>query len=141
MLARARQLTPSPIRIVRQVLLSLPVLSLCCYPADIIFVRASEGSPTQETKLEIATKFYGLNLKVIPPNVDEPTITKALQETATVAVIIAANALAHVDQEGLLRALDQRPGGSVPLLIVGVTPETDETLLKAWSGGAVAACR
>ena len=56
-------------------------------------------------------------------------------------MVLAADALALVDQEELLRALDRKPAGSVPLLILGVTPETDATLLKTWSGGAATACK
>ncbi len=54
------------------------------------------------------------------------------------AVAIEADALANVDQKALLRALHRTGGSNVPLLIMGITPETSPTLLKAWSGGAVA---
>lgn len=45
-----------------------------------------------------------------------------------------------MDAKLLLRALSRRPGGSVPLLILGLTPETNPTLLKTWSGGVAVAC-
>ena len=58
------------------------------------------------------------------------------RQNATLAVAIEANALALVNQEALLRALHRGPRNSVPLLVLGVTPETAPTLLRAWSGGA-----
>jgi hypothetical protein len=133
----------SSLRIAYLVLLSLPISALCCYSADVVFVRASEGSSAQQRNLEIATGFYGISLKVMTPSVDKDklALVKAAGQNTTLAVIVDADALALVDQKELLRALDRRPGGSVPLLILGVTPETDATLLKSWSGGAATACR
>jgi hypothetical protein len=115
---------------------------LRCYSADIVFIRSLEGSSAQQQKLEIATDFYGVNLKVITPRNDKDNraLKMAVERNATLAVVIAANALALVDESELLRALNRRPGGSVPLLILGVTPETDVTLLSAWSGGATSSC-
>jgi hypothetical protein len=34
-----------------------------------------------------------------------------------------------------------REGGSVPLLITGITPATDDALVNSWSGGAILGCR
>jgi hypothetical protein len=125
------------------VLLSLPMATLCCYSADVVFVRSSEGSSAPQRNLEIATDFYGLNLKVITPSVDKDklALNKAAGQDTTLAVVVAADTLALVDQKELLRALEHRPGGSVPLLILGVTPATDATLLNSWSGGAANDCR
>ena len=133
----------SSLRIACLVLLSLPISALCCYSADVVFVRSSEASSAQQRNLEIATDFYGLSLKVITPSVDKDKLAliKAAGQNATLAVVVAADALALVDQKELLRAVDRKPAGSVPLLILGVTPETDATLLKSWSGGAATACR
>ena len=61
----------SSLRIGCLVLLSLPMATLCCYSADVVFVRSSEASSAQQRNLEIATDFYGLSLKVITPSVDK----------------------------------------------------------------------
>ena len=125
------------------VLSLLPMSSLRCYSADIVFIRSAKGSSVEQRQLEVATHFYGLNLDVVTAgsHSDGRAPGRAVERHATLAVVLAANALALVDQKALLRALNRRPGGSVPLLILGVTPETDVGLLRAWSGGAVVGCR
>jgi hypothetical protein len=108
-----------------------------CYSADIVLVRSAEGSPSEQRELEIATGFYGVNLKIVTVanNHDEAALGPVRQK-ATVAVAIEANALAVVNREGLLRALHSGRQRGVPLLIFGVTPATGRTLLNTWSGGA-----
>jgi hypothetical protein len=117
--------------------------SLEAYAADVVFIRSLERSFQEQRELEIATHFYGLGLKIITPTTDSDggALRLAVQSKATVAVAIAANALALVHERDLLRALNRRPGGNLPVLIFGVTPETDVTLLGTWSGGAAIACR
>jgi hypothetical protein len=125
------------------VLAALPLLSSQCYSADVVFVGSSDPSSTAQRELEIATTFYGLNLKVVTPGSPSGAlaISRAVDRDATKAVAIEASALALVDENALLQGLKRRSGASVPLLILGVTPETDATLLTAWSGGAATGCR
>ncbi len=61
---------------------------------------------------------------------------RAAQQNATLAVAVEASSLAFVNQETLLRALHREHRGSVPLLVLGVTPEVGPALLSSWSGGA-----
>jgi hypothetical protein len=125
------------------VLSSLLMSSIVCYGAGVVFIGASDGSPKQQQELEIATRFYGLDLKIVTSVTDGDygALSRAVEAEATVAVVIAADALALVREKDLLRALNRRPVGNLPLLILGVTPETDETLLGTWSNGAAIACR
>jgi hypothetical protein len=110
-------------------------LSLRCYSSEVVLLR-SGGSPSPEQhELELATQFYGLNLKIVTTRANQIVLTPgAIRPDTTVAVTIEADALAKVDRKALLRALRRGRKGSVPLLILGVTPETDETLLSEWSG-------
>ena len=110
-------------------------LSLRCYSSEVVLFR-SGGSPSREQReLELATQFYGLNLKIVTAGANHTVFTPGtLRPETTVAVAIEADALAKVDQKALLRALRRGPEGSVPLLILGVTSETDQTLLSEWSG-------
>jgi hypothetical protein len=115
-----------------------------CQSADVVFIRSARGSAPEQQELEVATRFYGLGLKVVTAGTthnDDLTLTEAVDTNVSLAVVIAANALSQVNERVLLRALPRRPEGSVPLLILGVKPETDPTLLKTWSGGAVVGCR
>jgi hypothetical protein len=99
-------------------------------------VRADGRSSTEQQELELATRFYGLSFQVVTLSANITELSKALEQNANRAVAIEANALSLVNQRTVLQALDRRRGGRVPLLILGVTPETGPTLLRAWSGGA-----
>lgn len=125
------------------ILFAMLMSSVWGYSADVVFIRSAAGSPTEQQELEVAARFYGLNLKVITASAahnDDLELSRAVERNETLAVAMAANALAQVNEKVLLQALPRRPGGSVPLLILGVTPETDPTLLQAWSGGAAVGC-
>lgn len=124
----------------RRAVWALLISSLPCYSADLLFLRSSQEPSTGQRQLEIASQFYGLNLRVLAGD-DEAAVGKAIDQKATAAVAIAADALPRVDEQSMLRRLNRRPGGSVPLLILGLTPETDPAVLRAWSGGAVLACK
>lgn len=114
-----------------------------CYSADVVFIGAGGEASDEQQKVELATRFYGLNLDVVTVGAGniEPALKTLVERRDTVAVAIAANALALVKEETLLRVLHRGPERSVPLFILGVTPETDAALLKAWSGGAVVGCK
>src|SRR5580700_8490163 len=120
------------------VLVLVLMSTLWCYSADMVFIRSAGVSSPEQKELELAAQFYGLNLKVVTVSADNavPELTSVVH-SETVAIAIEANALGAVDEKALLRALHRRPGGSVPLLILGVTHDTDPTLLSAWSNGAV----
>jgi hypothetical protein len=111
--------------------------SLWCYSADMVLIRSAGVSSSEQNELELAAQFYGLNLKVVTVSADNsvPELTP-VEQSETVAVAIEANVLGAVDEKALLRALHRRPGGSAPLLIFDVTPDTDPTLLNEWSNGA-----
>jgi hypothetical protein len=113
----------------------------CCYSADILFIRAAQSSSAAREELEMASNFYGVNLKTITISPDsELELNKAADRQGSVGVVIAADGLAAVNKKTLLRALNQ-VGNRVPLFILGVTPETNPSLLKALSGGAISGCR
>jgi hypothetical protein len=116
--------------------------ALDCYAAEVVFFTASKYPSQEQRELESASEFYGLNVKYIRCGLQNQTLDlgQALQSSSIVALAIEANALPFVNREKLLRSLRRRPL-SVPLLILGLTPEIDDQLLRAWSGGAAVACR
>ncbi|MGC2644851.1 MAG: hypothetical protein WA261_01125, partial [Candidatus Sulfotelmatobacter sp.] len=120
------------------VLLLVFASSLLCYSADTVLIRSAGETPSEQRELEIASQFYGLNLRVVTAGEPAKQILASIRRSGTVAVAIEADALAHLDQKAVLRALHRTGGSNVPLLILGITPETDPTVLKAWSGGLVA---
>jgi len=119
------------------VLVLVLMSSLWCYSADMVLIRSAGVSSSEQKELELAAQFYGLNLRVVTVSAGNavPELTP-VEQSETVAIAIEAKALGAVDEKALLHALHRRPGGSVPLLILGVTPDTDPTLLSAWSNGA-----
>ena len=118
-------------------LLLIIAFSLRCYSAEIILFHSSSSPTPEQQELEIATQFYGLDLKIVTASAEQIALmVKTIRLDTTVAVAIEANTLARIDQDVLLRALRRGNERSVPLLILGVTPETKQTLLSEWSGNA-----
>jgi hypothetical protein len=107
--------------------------------ADVVFIGSTAAPSTEEADVQMAADFYGLTLDIFrpKPDSDDRAIADALGRRETVGAVIAANALPLVNKEALIRAMLRGPGGTLPVLILGVTPETDATLITTWSGGAV----
>ena len=114
------------------------ISSLWCYSADMVLIRCSGASSSEQHELELATQFYGLNLRIVTL-CDANNAHKLLdpaQLDQAVAIAIEANALATVNQKAVLHTLRRKVGGAVPVLILGVAADTDPRLLGIWSGGA-----
>lgn len=141
-LTRFGKIAICPLRLTWAVF-SLALLSAsCCYSADVVFVRSSGGSSTEQEQLQTAANFYGLNLKVIVAGSADNNleVSSAVEREETVGVAIAANALASVNKDALLQALLRKGGSRAPVLILGVAPGADPILLKTWSAGAASGC-
>ena len=109
--------------------------SLLCYSADLVLIRSAVAVPSEQRELEIASQFYGLDLRVITAGEPADHILASIQRSGTVAVAIEADALPTLDRVALRRALHRTGKSKIPLLILGITPETNLALLKVWSGG------
>ena len=118
------------------------ILSGWCYSSDVVLLRSTQFSAKEQHGLELATQFYGLNLRVITIKTrgDGTAATRAVQQYASLAVAVDSNALSFVTQKQLLKALHRKSGLSVPLLVLGITADTASSALKKWSGGAVIGC-
>jgi hypothetical protein len=111
--------------------------SLLCHSADMVLIRSAGEMTSEQHELEIARQFYGLDLRVVTAGEPADQILASIRRRGTVAVAIDANALADLNQKALLRALHRAGANNVPLLMLGITPETDPVLLRGWSGGLV----
>lgn len=120
------------------ILFLLLLSSLECFSADVVFIRGTGDPSLEQHDLELSAQFYGLNLETVAEDgkLAERALT-LVRSDETLAVAIEASVLAQVNQKELLRALYRRPGRSVPLLIVGVSPETDAAVLTKWTRGGV----
>lgn len=114
-----------------------------CYSADVVFIGSHGSTSAEQEQLEIATTFYGLNLRVVIADSanDGTSLIKAVRGKDTVGVAIAEDALAVVNRAALLRALHREKAKNVPLLILGVNTDVDPVLLRTWSGAAVLGCK
>jgi hypothetical protein len=107
---------------------------LPCFSSDLYLIRSSDKPSVEQQELEVATQFYGLNLEVVTATaVNLPDIAEAVNNNEILAVVIEAEALANTDRKTLLSALRRREH-EVPILIVGVTPDTGQAMLSEWSG-------
>ena len=79
--------------------------SLLCYSADMVLIRSAGETPSEQHELEIASQFYGLDLKVVTAGESPDQILASIRRGGTVGVAIEASALANLDQKALLRAL------------------------------------
>jgi hypothetical protein len=113
-----------------------------CYGSDFVFIRSSAISQQEQQNLQIAADFYGLDLRSVATSSsrDESAIREAANQPSTLAVAIDAEDLGGVNQAALFNALAHKDGTRIPLLILGVKPETSGALLEEWSGGAVTGC-
>ncbi len=114
------------------------ISSSLCYSADMVLIRSAGTASSEQHALELATQFYGLNLKIVTVRSGNNALNllAPVQLDQTVAVAIDANALATVNRKAILQSLHRKRGGCVPLLILGVAPETDSRLLSTWSARA-----
>lgn len=112
--------------------------SLPCLSADLVLIRSSANATPEQKQLELAAQFYGLSLKTIAADhANTRSILEAARQDTTVGVAIEATALAGIDERSIMQAMGQRPAGRVPLLLLGMTPETDRPLVNKWSNGSV----
>jgi peptidoglycan/xylan/chitin deacetylase (PgdA/CDA1 family) len=107
----------------------------------VVFISANEETSTEQRQMDLATHFYGLNLKVLTTSATSSELNWVVAQPTTLGVAIDANALALLNRDLVLRALHRGTGTDVPVLIVGITQETDPGVLRSWSEGAAVGCR
>ena len=111
---------------------------LHCYASTVVLIRSNSKPSAEQHDMELAARFYGVNLDVVIVGPDTVrSLRMGVRDHSTVAVAIEASALSAIKREALLEALRQGDLESVPLLLLGVTEDTDKQALKTWSRGAV----
>ena len=118
------------------------LLAPCCYSGDIVFIRLPGGSSRAQAQLEVATSFYGLDLKVVTVSSprDDLAVRMAVGQEETVGVAIAADALVAVDENAVLSVVNRRRKGRAPLFILGMASDADSSHMRAWSAGRASGC-
>lgn len=112
------------------------------YSADVILVSHKGTSSRAQSALELAAQFYGVDLKVIAPRPDTAAadLSRAIQKHTTLAIAVEADALDLVDPRSLLRSIQRRRSGPIPVFVFGLTPDTSVSALHNWSRGSVQRC-
>jgi hypothetical protein len=108
------------------------------YAGDVLFIDVSPPSSDAGQKLQLACKFYGLGFEQVIINHTQPV--SSFEQKESRAIAITGQALPGVDVARLISLLKINRGKRLPLLILGITPETNMSLLTTWSDGAVAGC-
>lgn len=116
------------------------LLGVCMnlYAADVVSIEKTTESSLLKQQIKEAIDFYGLRENVIiPGEASSVALITAIQNPATVAVLITADALPSLNRHEVLAVLSRRHGGNVPLLVAGIDEQTDVDLLKSWSEGTI----
>jgi hypothetical protein len=124
----------------------LPRLILLCilacghlYCADLVLL---DKSPSAAVKEEAAADFYGLSTSAFHlRQAKEMALTlRAISHRDTLAVIVTADSLGFIEPSRLFSALRRTNSTYIPLLVTGITADTNKALLRKWSRGAIVDC-
>ncbi len=117
--------------------LILLIFCASAHAADVLYIESSPADPATREQLKSAADFLGLTIDVHPiQSKQDRAVLQALHSPDLVAVVISADSLPFLDQKTVLNSL-QRPSGSIPLMISGVSERIDRDCLRRWSDGAV----
>jgi len=120
------------------------VLAACsaCHAGDVVLLLGNSPHDAEVQQIKHVTDFYGFALRPlqVKSSPDGRAALASLRSPQTLAAMVSQDALPGLDRDAVQAAL-QRPGGaSVPLLVFGIVPGGDASLLTRWSGGAVESC-
>jgi hypothetical protein len=123
--------------------MALVLMGLASHAQTVLFVSGSENSTHAKVQVELASRFYGLdvqNMLVGKPGQSQ-LIFEALKRPDLLAALITGDALSSLDQTKSFAAL-RRPGkASVPLVLLDISPTDGASTLSRWSGGGVTGCK
>jgi hypothetical protein len=120
-------------------LLTVPACHVCD-AAEVLLIDCGNNLPVEVQKLELACRFYGLKMALLPwkANEDWHVLNTALERHNPKVIVVSAHALSHVEfQQVRTSALRKK---IKHVLIFGLTTTSDSLLLRQWSGGGVKGC-
>ncbi len=106
------------------------------YSADVLFVDAAADSSEALKQVQLACRFYGLDLHTIQ---GERELVEFSQRQRPLALVMTAHALPSFDLT--FAAINKNIPANVPLLILQINPLTDSQVLSEWSGLTIRECR
>lgn len=123
--------------------LTLSFLSFFCYASDVLFVDVSGEESVCEVPLEIACEFYGLDIErlILRESKNDVPLADMLEQNEFKAIVVSARALLVLDETKLFSIVKRLYEKKVPLLILGVSPDIESSLLREWSSGGLVGCK
>src|SRR5690348_9236255 len=112
-----------------------------CHGSDLVFIRAESSLAAEQSQLETASQFYGLDLKVTTVRPGDQVPPALLRRKTTLAAAIDSHALELIPLQPLLRSLERSTGDQIPLLVLGLTPDSAAAVLNRMSGGGIQGVR
>jgi hypothetical protein len=129
----------------RGALLAGWVIAICLNAqcAQIVFLGKSQERSTLQKKVAIAAEFYGLSTTSYQLGSEKDALRafKAVREQNPLAVVLSAGALEIINRDKLLFSVRRGAHESIPLMVGGITAQTDRSVLSSWSSGAILGCR
>ena len=118
-------------------LMILVFLSRLAGAADVVFLSDPRTPSAALPALELACRFYGLELSTIPVSAgtDQQAKSALLSEGRLLAVVASAGTLTNGAMVGVLEALKRQDGSRVPILIADLAAESNGGLLTTLSDG------
>jgi len=119
------------------------LLTICgASQAQVVFIDTPGQQLSSERLVQDACLFYGLDIVRINQlrSQNGISISKAITDKNTRAIIITARALESIDVNDIQDILKEDNGYSASVLITEITEETDPRILKEWSFNSFADC-
>jgi peptidoglycan/xylan/chitin deacetylase (PgdA/CDA1 family) len=112
------------------------------YAAEVVYIGKSGETSFLEKQTQVSAAFYGLQENIIALTGNRggsERVIEAIQNSNTVAIVISADTLPFLDRARILAKLEQRQKRQIPVLLGGIDENTEPSLLKQWSDGAITA--
>jgi hypothetical protein len=109
---------------------------------EVLFIDVSGSDSVERHQLDLACQFCGLGIKpLFIEGENRYSLLEKLNFRSNQALVITSKALAALQTSSLIAALKREDGKRPPLLIVGITPDVDASILCMLSGRAVVGCK
>jgi hypothetical protein len=107
------------------------------YGSNVVYVAAHPSQSYSRQQLEAAAEVYGLDVNIIGLGSasDSARAIAAIRNRQSIAIVLDVSALETPYGDQLFAAADAER--KKPLMIVGITSQTDAAALRKWSGGAI----
>ena len=127
-------------------ILTFGLLSIFCYSSDVLYIDISAEESVFQIPLETACKFYGLDIEhlVLPVTQDaknDVILANVLNQNKFRAIVISAWSLKLLDKKKFYSILKNQHNKGIPLLILGIVPDIEPSILTVWSNGGIKKCK